>query len=92
MLFITLVFCLINTVARKGVHFTWPWQTDTADTSAPTSSLVTLNLFPDFATCGATKPRTVYLEANKCSTLVGAKGLRVVHHDNCVKYNARKYD
>jgi hypothetical protein len=92
MLFTTLIFCLISTVAGKGVHLIWSWQTGAVDMSAPTDSLVTVNLFPDFATCGATKPRTMYLKANKYSTLDSAKGLRVVRHDDGVKYNARKYD
>jgi hypothetical protein len=93
MLFITLIFFFASIAAGKGVHYTWPWQTGTASVSARAqSALVTLNLFPEFAACGATKPRCMYLEANKCSTLDDAKGLRVVRHDDGVKYNARKYD
>jgi hypothetical protein len=90
----TLIFFLAGTAfaGKDKVHFTWPWQTGTTEMSAPTASLVTLNLCPDLATCGAIKPRTMYLEAKKCSTLDGAGGLRVVRHDDEVKYNARKYD
>jgi hypothetical protein len=53
---------------------------------AGTDSLVTLNLF---ATCGTSKQRVMFLEANKCETLDGAGGLRVTAHGD-VKYNACK--
>jgi hypothetical protein len=91
MVFITLIFFFASIAAGKGVHYTWPWQTGTASVSARAQSAL-VTLFPEFAACGATKPRCMYLEANKCSTLDDAKGLRVVRHDDGVKYNARKYD